>query len=146
MYKKFIAVLFLAFSITAELAAQSRQDGLRALDFEKYESARSIFQNLTKSEPESGDNYYYLGQAYTNLFKLDSARLAYAAGMQKDPNNPANYAGTGELLLSEKKIPEAKEQFNKALAFSKNRFGVYTDIRALTLVATSMVSTDNKLL
>ncbi len=51
--------------------AQSLQEGLRAIDFEKYEASRTIFLSLTAKEPANGDNWYYLGQdIYKNIFKF----------------------------------------------------------------------------
>ena len=130
--------------VIATAQAQTLQEGLRALDFDKYESARNIFTQLTQKEPANGDNWYYLGQSYLNLFKEDSAQWAYNEGMKLAPNVAANYVGTGELLIANNKIEEAKTQFNKALSFSRGRDGMIKDVKTLRLVATAMVSTDNK--
>lgn len=124
--------------------AQTMQDGLRALDFDKFESARNTFTSLTKTEPTNGDNWYYLGQAYLNLFKEDSARWAYNEGVKVAPSNASNYVGLGELLMAENKKDEAKAQFNKALGFSRGRDGIAKDPKALRLVASALVNTENK--
>ncbi len=129
-------------SIAAQ--AQTLQDGLRALDFDKYESARNIFDQLTKSEPKNGDNWYYLGQSYLNLYKEDSAKWAYDQGTAQAATNPANYIGLGELMMMENKKEDAKALFKKALDFSRGRDGVVTDTRALRMVASALVNTDNK--
>ena len=124
--------------------AQTLQEGLRALDFDKYESARNIFTQLTKKEPANGDNWYYLGQSYLNLFKEDSAQWAYNEGVKLAPNNASNYVGLGELLIATNKVEEAKAQFNKALSFSRGRDGMIKDAKTLRLVASALVSTDTK--
>jgi tetratricopeptide (TPR) repeat protein len=121
--------------------AQSMKDGLRAIDFEKYEQAREIFQKLVQKEPTNGENYYFLGQAYLNLINPDSAEITYNAGIKIAPATPGNYAGLGELRLIEGKKADAKVHFDKALSFSKTRSGIYTDIHAIHIVATSMVNT-----
>lgn len=131
------------FAVSAN--AQTLQDGLRALDFDKYESARNIFTSLTKTAPADGDNWYYLGQSYLNLYKDDSAKWAYNEGVKAAPANASNYAGLGELLMAENKKAEAKAQFDKALSFSRGRDGIVKDPKALRLVASAMVSTENKI-
>lgn len=130
--------------LIASAHAQSMQDGLRALDFEKFEGARHIFSSLTKTEPTNADNWYYLGQSYLNLYKADSAKWAYQEGIKIGANAPANYVGLGELLMAENKKEEAKTYFNKALSFSKTRDGLISDPKALQLVAAALVSTENK--
>lgn len=125
--------------------AQTMQDGLKALDFEKFESARNTFTTLTQTEPANGENWYYLGQAYLNLFKEDSARWAYNEGVKAAPANPANYVGLGELLMAENKKEDAKAQFAKALDKSRGRDGMPKDPKALRMVASAMVSTENKI-
>jgi tetratricopeptide (TPR) repeat protein len=131
------------FAISAN--AQTLQDGLRALDFDKFESARNIFTSLTKTAPADGDNWYYLGQSYLNLYKEDSAKWAYNEGVKAAPANASNYVGLGELLMAENKKADAKIQFDKALGLSRGRDGMVKDPKALRLVASAMVSTDNKI-
>jgi tetratricopeptide (TPR) repeat protein len=142
--KKISALLFMVVSAIASFA-QTLSDGLQALDFERYENARNIFTTLTQQAPTNATNYYYLGQAYLNLYKLDSAAWAYNNGLKADPNNITNYVGMGELALANENVPEAKAQFEKALSFSKGKDGKSKDINALTMVAGAMVSTETKL-
>lgn len=125
--------------------AQTMQEGLRAIDFDKYESARSIFTSLTRTEPANGDNWYYLGQAYVNLYREDSARWAYNEGVKAAPASAANYIGLGELLMAENRQEEAKAQFTKALNLSRAKDGMVKDPKSLRLVAAALVSTDHKI-
>ena len=113
--------------LTQGLFAQSLQEGLVALDYNRYEQARNIFIKLTETEPTNGLNYYYLGQAYINLYKTDLAREAFTKGVNIDPNNPANYAGLGRLLLDDEKPNEAKLQFDKAITFGRAKDGRYKE-------------------
>ncbi|MDP1728090.1 MAG: tetratricopeptide repeat protein [Bacteroidota bacterium] len=142
MKKGFLIAVFLGF-ISLSVKAQLYQVGLRLIDFEKYEAARDIFGVLVKNNPSNGDYYYYLGQTYINLLNIDSAEFNYNAGIKIAPANPANYAGLGEIELMLGNKAKATEYFNKALSFSMAKNGTYTDIRAITLVATGMVSNDN---
>ncbi len=132
-----LALLLLNFQ---SLRAQQLEAGMKALDFEKYEQARSIFKSMIQQEPTNGILYYYLGQTYTNLIQLDSAEMTYQNGISNAPTHASNYAGLGELKLMEGKKDLALVQFNKALSFSKTRNGVVTDIQTLELVASAMVN------
>jgi predicted Zn-dependent protease len=132
-----LALLLLNFQ---SLRAQQLEAGMKALDFEKYEQARSIFKSMIQQEPTNGILYYYLGQTYTNLIQLDSAEMTYQNGISNAPTHASNYAGLGELRLMEGKKDLALVQFNKALSFSKTRNGVVTDIQTLELVASAMVN------
>lgn len=126
--------------------AQSLSDGLKAMDFEKYEHARNIFLELIQKEPSKGENYYYLGQSYINLYKPDSALIAFNLGVQKVPNNPTLYAGIGELLLLDNKVSEAQAQFDKALTLCRNKQGDYVNAKGIIAVANGMIGGENKML
>ncbi len=130
--------------LSTQVQSQSLSEGLRALDFEKYESARNTFLSLTTAEPTNANNWYYLGQAYLNLYKEDSAKWAYEKGTTIAPTNASNFIGLGELLMAENKKAEANQYFAKALAFSKGRDGMVKDAKALRMVASALISTDNK--
>jgi tetratricopeptide (TPR) repeat protein len=128
--------------ISGLVQAQTLADGLRSIDFEKYEASRNIFKSLVMKDPANGDYWYYLGQSYLNLLSPDSANLCYLEGTKVAPANPSNYAGLGELELMVENKVKAKEYFDKALSFSKNRSGIVTDIRAITVVSSSMVNNE----
>jgi tetratricopeptide (TPR) repeat protein len=144
MNRLMLKAILISSVIVTTLQAQTLQEGLKALDFDKYESARGIFTQLTLKEPANGENWYYLGQSYLNLFKEDSAEWAYNEGVKLAPKTAANYVGLGELLIANKKVEEAKTQFNKALSFSRGRDGMIKDAKTLRLVASALVSTENK--
>ncbi len=141
--KEVLVASGILFSLTT--TAQSLQEGLRALDFDKYEAARNIFESLTQLDNKNGDNWYYLGQAYMNLYKEDSAKWAYEKGAQRAPTNPSNFIGMGELLMAENKINEAKAMFKKGLDIKRSRDGLVSDSRALGMVAAALVNTENKI-
>lgn len=145
MNKLMLKTLVAGCTIAFGTQAQNMQDGLRALDFDRYEGARNIFTQLTQSEPTNGENWYYLGQAYLNLFKEDSARWAYNKGIEQAPQQAANYVGLGELAMAGNKKDEARQFFNKALGLSRGKDGLVKDPKALRLVASALVNTENKI-
>lgn len=126
--------------------AQTTSDGLKAIDFEKYEKARGIFSSLIVTEPTNAENYYWLGQCYSNLFKPDSAAWAYNSGITVAPKYPQFYAGLGELLLSDNRVEDARKQFDNAMSLCKNKQGYYTDYKGLIAVASAMITGENKML
>lgn len=142
--KKYI-ITFVALISLLGAKAQTLEEALKAEDFDKYESARNILLQVIAKEPNKGENYYYLGKVYGNLFKPDSALLAFNVGVKNDPLNAACYAGLGGLLMEENKVSEAKIQFTKALSFSKERNGTYSDVKAMVWVAENMIASENKL-
>jgi len=145
MRKQFLTVFFILTGCIIS-NAQTLVEGLKAIDFEKYEQARNIFKELVSKEPKKGDYNYYLGQTYVYLMQTDSAIQAYHSGITAEANNPKNYIGLGEILMNENKIAEAKVQFTKALSFSKDREGNSSDALALAMVAEAMVDGETKLL
>lgn len=139
---RFTSFIFSALFIL-QVQAQSMTDGLLALDCEKYERARNIFTQITEKEPANGLAFYYLGQAYIQLLKPEMARETFQKGIIAEPNNPANYAGAGQMMLEEGKVTEAKQQFEKALGFSRTKDGRYKDVNAIRFVADAMISAEN---
>jgi tetratricopeptide (TPR) repeat protein len=128
------------------LFAQTLQEGVQAIDYDKFEQAKNIFTHLTQKEPANGLNFYYLGIAQINLFNPAAARQAFNSGIAADANQPANYAGLGRLLLDEGKTTEARAQFDKALSISRDKSGRVKDVNAVIVVAAAMISSDNKLI
>ncbi|MCU0423631.1 MAG: tetratricopeptide repeat protein [Bacteroidia bacterium] len=125
--------------------AQTLNDGLKAFEFEKFEAARSIFSALVQKDAKDAESWFYLGQAYTNLYKDDSAAWAYNQGVLNNPKSGYNYIGLGELQLAQKNIPQAQAQFKIALDLVRGRDGIIKDAKTLRLVAEAMINTDNKL-
>lgn len=144
MDKLMLKTLVIGSAIIFSAEAQTMQDGLRALDFEKYEGARNTFLQLSQKEPANGENWFYLGQSYLNLFKEDSAKWAYNEGVKLAPKTASNYVGIGELLVAENKIDAARAQFKTALDLSRGRDGMVKDAKTLRLIASALVNSENK--
>lgn len=144
--KKIVLSLAIIAAGIFSVKAQTLETGLKAIDFERYEAARTIFKQLIAQDPSKGENYYQLGQTYTYLLRPDSAMMEYTKGITADPNNALNYVGLGQLYLEENKISEAKAQFDKALSFSKGKDGKAKDAFILAKVAEAMVDGETKLL
>ncbi len=109
-------ILLLLFSAFFGFAvkAQNLQEGMKALDYENFASAKSIFKKLISQQPSEAKNYYYLGQGYSALGQKDSARIVYNTGVSSDSKSIYNYIGLGETYLDENNPQKANEYFNKA--------------------------------
>ncbi|MBA3647173.1 MAG: tetratricopeptide repeat protein [Chitinophagales bacterium] len=130
-------VLIFLLAVSA-VKAQSLTDGIKAIDYENYASARNIFKKLIAQQPSEGKNYYYLGQAYDNLGKRDSARMAYDAGTKADPKSFYNFIGMGRTYLDDNNVQKATEFFDKAKGLSSSKDPLY-----YTLVADAYVNSEH---
>ena len=62
--------------------AQSLADAKKAIDAEQYQKAKSMLKNLTVTQADKDENYFYLGWVYLKQDYADSAkasRLSQAA-------------------------------------------------------------------
>ncbi|MEO6168532.1 MAG: tetratricopeptide repeat protein [Chitinophagales bacterium] len=115
--------------------AQSTEDGIKSIDYENFATAKRIFNQLIRQNPVDGRNYYYLGEAHNSLAQLDSARIAYSAGITADPKSIYNYIGLGRTFLDQNNLQKAKENFDKAQEFTSPK-----DILQYVLLADAYAS------
>lgn len=113
-------IMLLSLSCFSGIAfAQSKEEGIRAIDVEQYEKAKGIFSKLIKENPTEGSNYYFLGDAYFKSDQEDSARILFNKGLLLN-NGTYNYIGLGEIDLANNNTSSAKQNFEKAaIAYSK---------------------------
>jgi len=106
----FIATLL---CITNNIMAQSIEDGLKDLYYDKYESAKQTFTKLSTAKPDDRA-YYYLGMAELGLENKDAAAAAFQKGLQAVPNSPLLQAGMGRIDLLNGNAAAAKQKFEAA--------------------------------
>ncbi|MBE7175790.1 MAG: hypothetical protein INR69_05265 [Mucilaginibacter polytrichastri] len=112
-----IAGTALTLSVAASGAfAQSLEDAQNAIRAEQYQKAKTILQNLVKTQADKGENYFYLGQIYLKTDYLDSAKMIFQKGVTADAKNSINYAGLGAVAYLEGNQAGAKQNFDKAIA------------------------------
>ena len=117
---KWLLLLFLLFGATA-LRAQTREEGIKALDAENYATAQRIFTQLIRQTPSDHLNYYYLGIDYCVQSKIDSAKIIFNQGIQADPKSYYNYVGMGRAYLEENNKQKAMENFDKAKSLTTQK-------------------------
>lgn len=119
--KKWLLVIA-AMACVSHIYSQSIDDGIKALSNQNYNTARSIFKNITAQQPTNSSAYYYLGQVYGFLGLNDSARRVYQQGTTANPKDYANFIGLGKTYLQENNTADAQKNFDqaKALASAKD--------------------------
>ncbi len=99
---------------------QTIQEGLHMLDRHQPSRAKQVFESLVAAQP-TGENYFYLGYYYLNQRDWDNARKTFEAGKAADPKNYLNQVGLASILVGQNKVNEAKVDFDRILAETKNK-------------------------
>ncbi len=107
------------FAISAK--AQSVDEGKAFLYYERYQSAKDVFDKVLSSKPTDEAAIYYLGQAYIGLEKVQEAKNLYLQKMAQMPNSPLILAGVGHIELLEGKTADARQHFETAISLSKGK-------------------------
>ena len=105
------------------LNAQSIQEGINHLYADRFKNAEQTFQKLLAVNPNNADATYWLGQTYLDMDDNDAARQLYDKALAANGNNPLFMVGKGHVLLLDKKLNEARQQFESALTVSRTKKG-----------------------
>jgi tetratricopeptide (TPR) repeat protein len=98
--------------------AQSLADAKKAIDDEQYQKAKSMLKNLTVTQPDKDENFFYLGWVYLKQDYVDSAKLFFNKGIAVNPKSALNYAGLGAAAHVEKDNSTATNDFNQAISLA----------------------------
>lgn len=128
MKKTTIALVLLLGFFRFQTQAQSIADGLRYLDNEQFLNAGQVFRGLANSQP-TANNFYYLGNYYLTLERMDSvqgvyadsAKLMFEKGLMADPKSYINLVGLGTYEVFKGRAGQGKILIDKALQGSKNK-------------------------
>ncbi|MCX6287781.1 MAG: tetratricopeptide repeat protein [Bacteroidetes bacterium] len=122
-----VIVLMLVFPFLTEVRAQDIKAAIRLMRSEQFNAAASAYKALLKQNPADGETYYYYGENFINEYFSDtsnnslkeisdSAKIIFQLGIQKDPANPLNLVGMGEIAMLNKDRSTAQDFFAKASA------------------------------
>ncbi len=102
--------------------SQSLSDAKKAIDDEQYQKAKSMLKNLTHTQADKDENFFYLGWVYIKQDYLDSAKATFNKGLAVNGKSALNFAGLGAVAHMEKDAAGATSNFNSAieLAGKKN--------------------------
>jgi tetratricopeptide (TPR) repeat protein len=98
--------------------AQSLADAKKAIDAEQFQKAKSMLKNLTNTEANKADNYFYLGWVYIKQDYPDSAKAVFQKGLNVDPKSALNHVGLGVVDRLDKDQAGASNEFNQAMALA----------------------------
>ncbi|RYY68665.1 MAG: tetratricopeptide repeat protein, partial [Chitinophagaceae bacterium] len=99
--------------------AQSLEDGKKFMYYERFKSAKDVFQKLAASGDEEAT--YWLGQAEIGLENVPGAKSVYQAKLSASPNSPLILAGMGHVELLEGKSQDARSRFETAISLSQGK-------------------------
>ena len=125
MKKMKLGMLFVgAFFVSATVKAQTINDGKTLLYYEKYKSAKAVFDKLIAANPNDVDAVYWDGQTLISpedhsAKDVADAKALYQKTLMANSNSPLLLAGMGHINLLEGKAQDAKSQFETAISLSK---------------------------
>src|ERR1700748_1690384 len=88
--------------VGSSVFAQSLADAKKAIDAEQYQKAKSMLKNLTVTQADKDENYFYLGWVYIKQEYLDSAKTVFNKGIAVNPKSALNFVGIGAVAHVEK--------------------------------------------
>lgn len=122
MRKIKIISFLLSFLISANiLFAQSIDEGKRFLYYERYNSAKDVFNKLVNANPNNVDAVYWLGQTYLGEEDSISAKALYQKTLNANPNSPLMLVAMGHIALLENQNNDARNRFETAISLTKGK-------------------------
>jgi tetratricopeptide (TPR) repeat protein len=115
--KTLVLIVVIAF-FAGNTFAQSIEDGKKFLYYERFKSAKDIFQKLSSANPADESAAYYLGQAMIGLEDVAGAKSLYQQKLNAIPNSPLLLAGMGHIGLIEGQTADARSRFETAINLS----------------------------
>lgn len=104
-----------------QLFAQSLEDGKKFIYYERFNSAKDVFEKLVTANPKNEEAAYWLGQAYLGLEDVAKAKQTYQTALQTNATSPIILAGMGHIELIENKTTDARNHFDMAVNGSKSK-------------------------
>ncbi len=137
MRKIKIISFLLSFLISANiLFAQSIDEGKRFLYYERYNSAKDVFNKLVNANPNNIDAAYWLGQTYLGEEDSISSKALYQKTLNANPNSPLMLVAMGHIALLENQNNDARNRFETAISLTKGK-----DYNVINAIARANVDT-----
>jgi tetratricopeptide (TPR) repeat protein len=118
---KFTLFLFTGLLASNFSKAQTIDDGKRFLYYEKFISAKNVFQQLLTANPANEEAAYWLGQTLITPKEdkdIEGAKAVYQKGLAANANSALLNAGMGHIELLEAKTQQARSHFESAISLS----------------------------
>jgi tetratricopeptide (TPR) repeat protein len=104
--------------VGSSVFAQSLADAKKAIDAEQYQKAKSMLKNLTTTQADKDENFFYLGWVYLKQDYVDSAKAVFNKGLAVNPKSALNFAGLGAAAHVEKDNAATTSNFNQAVTLA----------------------------
>ncbi len=125
MNKFKVALLFTITLLSGILVnAQSIDEGKKNVYYEKWRSAKAIFEKLLAANPANADAAYMLGLVYLSsddLRDVAAAKDVLRKGLEANANSALLIAGMGHVELMEGKTQDARNRFETAISLSQGK-------------------------
>jgi tetratricopeptide (TPR) repeat protein len=118
---KTLVMILLAAMLAGKSYSQTIEDGKKFLYYERFKSAKEVFQKLSGPNPADETAAYYLGQAMIGLEDIAGAKALYQQKLSAAPNSPLVLAGMGHVELLEGKMADARSRFETAINLSGSK-------------------------
>jgi tetratricopeptide (TPR) repeat protein len=118
---KIISLLFSLLITGNVLFAQSIDEGKRFLYYERYNSAKDVFNRLLTANPNNVDAAYWLGQTYLASDDSVSAKALYQKTLSANPNAPLMLVAMGQMALMDRQPSDARNRFETAISLTKGK-------------------------
>ena len=113
--------------VSASIKAQTIDQGKTFLYYEKYKSAKDVFEKLVAANPNDVDAVYWLGQTLIipddrTAKDIADAKALYQKTLMVNSSSPLLMAGIGHVELLEDKPQDARNHFETAISLSQLKF------------------------
>ncbi len=141
---KFGLLALFALLLSSTMKAQTLDEGKKFMYYERYQSAKNVFQKLVEVAPVNPEAVYWLGisimaGADYSTKSLGEAKEIYRKALEANSNSALLIAAMGNIELREGKAQDARNRFETALSLSQNK-----DLLVLTAVGMANSDFDNK--
>ncbi|BAV08970.1 tetratricopeptide repeat protein [Filimonas lacunae] len=114
--KKTVLTLLAVTFTSAMLMAQSVEDGIKFLYYQKTKSAKDALQKVVNDKPKDAYAIYWLGQAFLDNDEIPAAKALYQKALTDGINDPWIWVGMGHVeALENADINTVKQKFEQAI-------------------------------
>ena len=118
-------LLFIGIALFGNVVnAQTIDEGRKFLYYERYKSAKAVFEKLVAANPANLDAAYWLGQSMIgpdDNKDTAGAKALYQKTLMANSNSPILLVGMGHIELLENKAQDAKNRFETAISLSQGK-------------------------
>ncbi len=117
-------LLFTALFVSVNLKAQTIEEGKKFIYYERYKSAKAVFEKLVAANPNNLEAVYWLGESMIlpdDNKDIAGAKALYQKTLMANSSSPLLLAGMGHVELLEDKTQDARNRFETAISLSKSK-------------------------